>query len=187
MDHHRADSPLRMWWAEWHRWALDRPTVSPDDEALLHGTLDHLATHGPPDEASSPQLGDGDAVTIELAGWGLGPVGSVQTSGPSGRIPTSIGRAKQPPQSRNHHARRLRHCCAGYMLMASSTNPSCHQMPGPLLNTKAWPSARLLSTGRHSTVLTRSRQGHSACPHLRASQICCARCGGGGGGVAGQD
>ena len=78
VDHRRADSLLRMWWAEAHRWALDRPTVSPDDEALLHNTLHHLATHGPPDEASSPQLGDGDAVTIELAGRGLGPAGSVQ-------------------------------------------------------------------------------------------------------------
>ena len=78
VDHRRADSMLRMWWAEAHRWALDRPAVSPDDEALLHDTLHHLATHGPPDEASSPQLGDGDAVTIELAGRGLGPAGSVQ-------------------------------------------------------------------------------------------------------------
>ena len=78
MDHCRADSLLRMWWAEAHRWALDRPAVSPDDEALLHDTLHHLATHGPPDEASSPQLGDGDAVTIELARRGLGPAGSVQ-------------------------------------------------------------------------------------------------------------
>ena len=78
VDHCRADSLLRMWWAEAHRWALDRPAVSPDDEALLHDTLHHLATHGPPDEASSPQLGDGDAVTIELAGRGLGPAGSVQ-------------------------------------------------------------------------------------------------------------
>ena len=67
-----------MWWAEAHRWALDRPAVSPDDEALLQDTPHHLATHGAPDEASSPQLGDGDAVTIELAGQGLGPAGSVQ-------------------------------------------------------------------------------------------------------------
>ena len=78
VDHRRAESLLRMWWAEAHRWALDRPTVNPDDEALLHDTLHHLAMHGPPDEASSPQLGVGDAVTIELAGRGLGPVGSVQ-------------------------------------------------------------------------------------------------------------
>ena len=75
VDHRRADSLLRMWWAESHRWALDRPTVSPDDETLLHDTLHHLATHGPPDEASSPQPGDGHAVTIELAGRGLGPAG----------------------------------------------------------------------------------------------------------------
>ena len=67
-----------MWWAESHCWALDRPKVSPDDEALLHDTLHHLATHGPPDEASSPQLGDGDTVTIELAGRGLGSAGSVK-------------------------------------------------------------------------------------------------------------
>ena len=67
-----------MWLAESHRWALDRPTVSPDDEALLHDTLHHLATHGLPDEASSPQLRDGDAVTIELAGRDLGLAGSVQ-------------------------------------------------------------------------------------------------------------
>ena len=78
VDHRRADSLLRMWWAEAHRWALYRPTVSPDDEALLHDTLHHLATHGPPDKASSLQPEDGDAVTIELAGRGLGPAGSVQ-------------------------------------------------------------------------------------------------------------
>ena len=67
-----------MCWAESHRWALDRPKISPDDAALLHDTLHHLPTHGPPHEASSPQLGDGGAVTIELAGRGLGPAGSVQ-------------------------------------------------------------------------------------------------------------
>ena len=78
VDHRQADTLLRMWWAEAQRWTLDRPAVSPDDEALLHDTLHHLATHGPPDEASSTQLGDGDAVTIELAGRGLGPAGSVQ-------------------------------------------------------------------------------------------------------------
>ena len=78
VDHRRAESLLHMWWADSHRWALDRPKVSPDDEALLHDTLHHLVTHGPPDEASSPQLGDGDAVTIELVGRGLGPAGSVQ-------------------------------------------------------------------------------------------------------------
>ena len=49
---------------------------------LLHDTLLHLqvrvmATHGPPEEASSPQLGDGDTVTIELAGRGLGLAGLV--------------------------------------------------------------------------------------------------------------
>ena len=54
MDHRRADSMLRMWWVESHRWAFDRLTVSPDDQALLHDTLHHLATHGPPDKASSP-------------------------------------------------------------------------------------------------------------------------------------
>ena len=78
VDHHRADILLRMWWAESHRWALDWPKVSTDDEALLHDMLHHLAMHGPPDKASSPQLGDGDAVTIELAGRGLGLAGSVQ-------------------------------------------------------------------------------------------------------------
>ena len=77
MDHRQADSLLRMWWAESHRVAHS-PTVSPDEEALLHDTLHHVATHGPPDKASSPQLGDGDVVTIELAGRGLGPAGSVQ-------------------------------------------------------------------------------------------------------------
>ena len=182
VDHRRAESLLRMWWAESPRSALHRPTVSPDDEVLLHDTLHHLATHGPPDEASSPQLGDGDTVTIELAGRGLGPAGSVQVpvvSRHSGQIPTSRGRAKQPPQRRNHHARRSPRCCAGYMLMASSTNPSCPQMLVLLLNTKAWPSARLLSLCRPSTMLARSRQGHSACPHLRASRDCCAPCGGG--------
>ena len=81
VDHRRADSPLRMWWAESHRWALDRPKVNSDDEALLHDTLHHLSTHGPPEETSSPQLWDGDAVTIELAGRGLGPAGSVQVQG----------------------------------------------------------------------------------------------------------
>ena len=54
VDHRRADSLLRMWWAEAHRWALDRPAVSPDDEALLHDTLHHLATHDLPDEAPVP-------------------------------------------------------------------------------------------------------------------------------------
>ena len=54
------------------------PKVNPHDEALLHDMLHHLATHGPPNEASSPELGDGDAFTIELAGRGLGPAGSVQ-------------------------------------------------------------------------------------------------------------
>ena len=78
VDHRRADSLLRMWWAELHRWALDKPKVSPDDEMLLHDTLHHLATHGPPDQASSPQLGDGHTVTIELAGKGRGPAGLVQ-------------------------------------------------------------------------------------------------------------
>ena len=78
VDHRRADSMLRMWWADRHRWALDKPKVSPDDEALLHDTLHHLATHGPLDEASSPQLGDGDVVTIELAGQNPGPPVSVQ-------------------------------------------------------------------------------------------------------------
>ena len=68
VHHRRAESLLHMWWAESHPWALDRPKVSLEDEALLHDRLHHLATHGPPDEASSPQPGDGDAVTIELAG-----------------------------------------------------------------------------------------------------------------------
>ena len=78
VDHRRADSLLRMWWVESHCWALDGPKVSPEDKALLHDKLHHLATHGPPDEASSPQLGDGYVVTIELAGRRLGPAGSVQ-------------------------------------------------------------------------------------------------------------
>ena len=54
VDHRRADSLLRMWCAESHRWALDRPKVIPDDKALLHDTLHHIGAHGPPDEASSP-------------------------------------------------------------------------------------------------------------------------------------
>ena len=56
VDHRRADSLLRMWWAESHGWALERPKGSPDDETLLHDTLHHLATHGLPDEASPPSL-----------------------------------------------------------------------------------------------------------------------------------
>ena len=44
---------------------------------MLHDTLHHLETHGPPDEASSLQLRDGDAVNIELAGRGMSPAGSV--------------------------------------------------------------------------------------------------------------
>ena len=43
VDHGRADSLLRVWWAASHRWALDGPNVSPEDEALLHDTLHQLA------------------------------------------------------------------------------------------------------------------------------------------------
>ena len=78
MDERRADVMLPMWWAESQRWALNRPKLDLDDEPLLHDTIHHLGTHGPPNEASSPQLGDGDAVTIALASRGLGPGGSVQ-------------------------------------------------------------------------------------------------------------
>ena len=44
VDHRCAESLLRMWWADWHRWALARPKVSPEDEAFLHDTLHHLAS-----------------------------------------------------------------------------------------------------------------------------------------------
>ena len=54
------------------------PKVSLEDYTLLHDTLRHLATHDPPHKPSSPRLGDWDTATIELAGRGLGPVGSVQ-------------------------------------------------------------------------------------------------------------
>ena len=119
VDQRRADSLLRMWWADSHRWALDRPKVSPDDAALLHDTLHHLATHGPLDEASSPQLGDGDAVTIEGVWARRVRCRSLVTSGPSGLIPISNKRARPPHQHRNRRALRWRHCYANCMQTAS--------------------------------------------------------------------
>ena len=122
VDHRRTGNVLRLWWAEAHRWALDRPKVSPDDEALLHNTLHHPATHGPPDQASSPKLGDGGAVTIELAGrvWARrGRCRSEIISGPSGLIPISSRRARQPQQHRKYRPLRWQFWCASYMLTAS--------------------------------------------------------------------
>ena len=70
-----------MWWAKSHRWALDRAQVSPDNEPLLHDALHHFSiwqrmAHFTKHRLT--QLRDGEVVTIELAGRGPGPAGSVQ-------------------------------------------------------------------------------------------------------------
>ena len=54
-----ADSLLRMWWAEGHRWVLDNPRITPGEEAPPHATLHHQATIGLHDNASSPRPGGG--------------------------------------------------------------------------------------------------------------------------------
>ena len=51
-----------MCWAQEHHWALDRLRVSPEDEALLHAMLHHMATNGPLDDASLPQRAAGGGV-----------------------------------------------------------------------------------------------------------------------------
>ena len=76
-DYAMAKSLLHMWWAEVHRWVLDKPNVSPDNVSLLHATLHHMATHGPPDVALLPHLGDRESVTIQLAPREYGQAGSV--------------------------------------------------------------------------------------------------------------
>ena len=135
VDHRQADSLRRMWWAEAHRWALDRPAVSPDDEALVHNTLhpwrrmDRRSRRRP----RSLEMATRSLFSSRGVAWvRRAPCKSQMTSGHSGRIPTSRERAKQPRQRQNHRVRRSRRCCAGYMLMDLSTNPSCHRMPGRL-------------------------------------------------------
>ena len=45
------------------------------DGAAIAASGARQGPHGSPDEVSSPQLGDGDTVTIELAGRSVGPGG----------------------------------------------------------------------------------------------------------------
>ena len=63
------------------KWSVDRPSLYHNiverDLNLAEAVLHHLAVSGPPDSASSPQLGSKDAVSLAPAAKGIGPAGSV--------------------------------------------------------------------------------------------------------------
>ena len=54
------------------------PEVKKADLQLLHEVLHELAVNRPPEDASSPVLGEGHKVSVQLAAKGLGNAGSVQ-------------------------------------------------------------------------------------------------------------
>ena len=72
---------LQLWWHTALLWVRDRlrtPEVKKADLQLLHEVLHEPAVNGPPEDASSPLLGVGRKVSVQVAAKGLGQAGSVQ-------------------------------------------------------------------------------------------------------------
>ena len=72
---------LQPWWHTALLWIWDRPQTPEVEQAdlqLLHEVLHDLGVNGPPEDASSPVLGEGRKVSVQLAAKGLRQAGSVQ-------------------------------------------------------------------------------------------------------------
>ena len=74
---------LRLWWHTALLWIKERP-LAPEmkraDLQLLHEVLHEMVVNGPPEDASSPVLGEGRKVSVQLAAKGVGNLGSVQVA-----------------------------------------------------------------------------------------------------------
>ena len=69
---------LRLWWHTALLWVWDRPLapeVKKADLQMLHEVLHELALNGPPENGSSPVLGEGRKVLVQLAARGMGSAG----------------------------------------------------------------------------------------------------------------
>ena len=72
---------LRLRWHTALLWIWDMPLapeVKKADLQVLHEVLHELAVNGPPEDASTPVLGEGRKVSVQLAAKGPGSAGSVQ-------------------------------------------------------------------------------------------------------------
>ena len=129
---------LRLWWHTALLWIWDKPLapeVKRADLQLLHEVLHELAVHGPPEDASSPVLGEGRKVSVQLAAKGLGNAGSMQVP------PTLWEQCADPcfewarrnaptqPHSATHDAPRRRPCSLPWSARAWWRAQGRHPMP----------------------------------------------------------